>query len=89
MAASTEAAWKRQDDPLILFQSNGRRDEHTGRGGLPHQSNLRRGEGVGLVDKVAEGALQSQGFGGEGAGGPNAPRVFLAPSLKPRTGFRK
>jgi hypothetical protein len=28
-----------------------------------------RGEGVGLVHEVAEGALQGQGFGGAGAGG--------------------
>jgi hypothetical protein len=41
----------------------------TGRGGLPHQINLRRGQGAGLVDEVAEGALQVQSFGGEGAGG--------------------
>jgi hypothetical protein len=40
-----------------------------GRGGLPHQGNLRRGQGVGLVDEVAERALQFQGFGGEDAGG--------------------
>jgi hypothetical protein len=31
--------------------------------------NLRRGQGVGLVDEVADGAPQCQGFGGEGAGG--------------------
>jgi hypothetical protein len=36
---------------------------------LPHEGNLRPGQGVGLVDEVAEGALQGQGFGGEGAGG--------------------
>jgi hypothetical protein len=39
------------------------------RGGLPYEGDLRRGQGVGLVDEVAEGALQGQGFGGEGAGG--------------------
>jgi hypothetical protein len=42
---------------------------HAGRSGFPHESNLRRGQGVGLVDEVAEGVLQGQGFGGEGAGG--------------------
>jgi hypothetical protein len=44
-------------------------DRHAGRGGFPHQSNLRRGQAVGLVCVVAVGALQVQGFGGEGAGG--------------------
>ena len=51
------------------FQCCERRDGHAGRGRLPHDLNLRRGEGVGSVDEVAEGALQFQGFGGEGAGG--------------------
>ena len=45
------------------------RDGHPGRGGFPREGNLRRGEGVGLVDEVAEGALQGQRLGGEGAGG--------------------
>ena len=36
---------------------------------MPHELNLRRGQGIGLVDEVAEGALQFQGFGGEGEGG--------------------
>ena len=44
-------------------------DGHAGRGGFPHELNLRRGQGVGLVCEVAEGALQGQGFGGAGAGG--------------------
>jgi hypothetical protein len=35
---------------------------------LPHQSNLCRSQAVGLVDEVAEAALQLQGFVGEGAG---------------------
>ena len=35
---------------------------------MPHELNLRRGQGVGLVDEVAEGALQVQGFSGKGAG---------------------
>ncbi len=51
------------------FQCCGRRDGHAGRGGFPHENNLRRGQGVGLVDEVAEGPLQSHGFDGEGAGG--------------------
>ena len=38
-----------------------------GRDGMPHQGNLRRVEGIGLVDEIAEGALQGSGFGGEGA----------------------
>src|ERR1039458_4365530 len=38
---------------------------HAGRGGLPHQVNLRRSQAVGLVDEVGEGALLGQGFGGE------------------------
>ena len=36
---------------------------------MPQRVNLRRGQGVSLVDEVAEGALQVQGFGGEGVGG--------------------
>ena len=59
--------------PAVLGHRLGRlaewRDGHPGRGGLPHQGDLRRGEGVGLVDEVAERALQGQGFGGEGEGG--------------------
>jgi len=51
------------------FQCCGRRDGHAGRGGLPHENNLCRGQGVGLVDEVAEGPLQSHGFDGAGAGG--------------------
>jgi hypothetical protein len=45
------------------------------RGGFPHQLNLRRGRAVGLVDEVAERALQFQGSGGAGAGGLNAAGV--------------
>ena len=37
-----------------------RRDGHAGRGGFPHESNLRWGEGVGLVN--AEGAVVSGCF---------------------------
>jgi hypothetical protein len=44
-------------------------NSQAGRGGLPHQGDLRPCQAVGLVDDVAEGALQVQGFGGEGAGG--------------------
>ena len=49
-----------------------RRNGHPGRGGLPHQGDFGGGEGVGLVDEVAERALQLQGLGGEGAGGLKA-----------------
>ena len=35
-----------------------------------------------LVDEVAEGALQVQGFGGEGAGGFDAAAIFVAQRLK-------
>jgi len=35
-------------------------DGHPGRGGWPHEINLRRGQAVGLVDEVAERALQFQ-----------------------------
>jgi hypothetical protein len=48
------------------------RDGHARRGGLPQEIILCRGEGVGLVGEVAEGPLQGQGFGGEGAGGPKS-----------------
>jgi len=44
---------------------------------LPHQGNLRRGQAVGLIGEVAEGALQFEGFGGEGAGGGNGSGVFV------------
>ena len=46
-----------------------RRDGHPGRGGFPLELKLRRGQAVGLVAEVAEGALLARGFGGEGAGG--------------------
>jgi hypothetical protein len=35
-----------------------------------------------LVDDVAEGALQGQGFGGEGAGGGDGAGVFLPQRVK-------
>jgi hypothetical protein len=47
----------------------GRRDGHAGWGGLPHEFNLHRGQALGLIDEVAERALQAQNFGGEGEGG--------------------
>jgi hypothetical protein len=47
----------------------GERDGHAERGGFPHEISLCRGQAVGLLDKVAELALQGQYFGGEGAGG--------------------
>src|ERR1035438_2120038 len=56
------------DRSLIGFMAAGR-DGHAGRGGFPQEINLRRGQGVGLVDEVAEGALQGQSLGGAGAGG--------------------
>src|ERR1035438_7145491 len=67
-----------------LRHSSGRgrpRDRHAGRGGLPQEINLRRGQGVGLVDEVAEGALQFQGFGGEGVGGVDGAGVLVPQSL--------
>jgi|ERR1019366_1263372 hypothetical protein len=57
-----------------------RSNKHAGRGGFPHELNLGWGQGVGLVDEVAEGALQAQGFGGEGAGGFDGAGVFLSRS---------
>jgi len=47
------------------------------RGGLPHQGDLCLGQGPGLVDEVAEGALQGQGFGSEGVGGDDGVGVFV------------
>jgi hypothetical protein len=46
----------------------------------PHQ-------GVGLVDEVAEGAPQVQGFGGEGAGGLDGAGVLGAQRLKANGGL--
>ena len=59
-----------------------RRDGHAGRGGFPHEIDLRRGQGVGLVDEVEEGALQFQGFDGEGAGGLESAGAFLAQGVE-------
>ena len=53
-------------------------DGHAGRDGFPHQINLRRGHGVGLVDEVAERVLQFQGFGGEGTSGLDRAGVFVS-----------
>ena len=66
---------------------------------MPDEGDLGWGEGVGLVDEVAEGALQGQGLGGtgegdgagvlvaEGAGGGGGlvsmVRTCLKPSLSP------
>src|ERR1017187_5485791 len=70
------------EPPGILGKSDcGRRDGHAGRSGCPYEINLRRGQAGGLVDEVAEGALQFQGLGGTGAGGFNTAGVFLAQSL--------
>jgi hypothetical protein len=43
-------------------------NRHAGRSGFPHEINLRRGGGLGLVDEVAECALPGQSFGGKAAG---------------------
>ena len=49
---------------------------------MPHELDLRRDQGVGLVDEVAEGALQGQGFGGEGASGLDRAGVSGAQRVK-------
>jgi hypothetical protein len=41
-----------------------------------------------MVDEVAEGALQFQGFGGEGAGGSDGAGVFVAQCVKAGGGQR-
>ena len=69
-------------DMCLSGSSCGWRDGHAGRGGFPHQSNLRRGQAVGLVCEVAEGALQFQGLGGEGAGGLESAGAFLAKGVE-------
>jgi hypothetical protein len=55
---------------------------------LPHHGDLGGGEGIGLVDEVAEGALQGQGFGGEGAGGFEGAGVFVAQGVEAGGGQR-
>ena len=57
-------------------------DGHAAWGGFPHKVNLCRGQGVGLVDEVAEGALRDQRFGGEGAGGVDGAGVFVAQRVR-------
>ena len=47
-----------------------------------------RGEGVGLVDEVAEGALQVYGIGGEGAGGFDGPGELVPQRVKAGGGQR-
>ena len=49
---------------------------------MPHEGDLGWGEGVGLVDEVAEGALEGQGFDGEGAGWGDGAGVFAELRLK-------
>lgn len=49
---------------------------------MPPEGDLRRGEGVGLVDGVTEATLQGQGFRSEGAGGGDGAGVFAAQGLK-------
>jgi hypothetical protein len=59
----------------------------SGWGGLPHQLDLRPGQGVVLVDEVAEGALQGQGFGGEGAGGFEGAGVLVPQRVEAGSGL--
>jgi len=54
---------------------------------LPHELNLRRGQGVGLVDEVAERALQVQGFSGKGAGGGDGAGVLLPQRVQTGAGL--
>ena len=49
---------------------------------MPHQGDLGWGQAVGLVDEVAERALQSQRFGGEGAGGFDGAGVLVTQGLE-------
>ncbi len=51
---------------------------------MPHQGDLGRGEGAGLVDEVAEGALESQGFSGENAGGGDGAAAFVGQGVRGR-----
>src|SRR5439155_20709444 len=50
--------------------------------GPTRQPCLRRSQAAGLVHEVAEGALQFQGFGGEGGGRLNAAGVFVSKRVK-------
>ena len=45
---------------------------------MPPEFNLRRGQGVGLVDEVAVLALSSHSFGGKSAGGLDGAHAFLS-----------
>src|ERR1017187_8490197 len=74
------ATWHRTQTANAGFGKAG--SSHAERGGFPHEINLRRGQAVGLVCEVAEGALQFQGFGGEGAGGLDGADVFVPESVK-------
>ena len=63
-------------------------DGHAGWDGSPYQGELGWGQGAGLVDEVAEGALQGQGFGGEGAGGFDGAGVLVPQGVKAGGGQR-
>ena len=52
-----------------------------GEGGSLREMNLRRGDVVDLVDEIAEGALQFQGFSGAGAGGFDGEGIFVPQSV--------
>jgi len=59
-----------------------------GAGGC-HSSSISAGvRAVGLVDEVAEGALQGQGFGGEAAGGFEGAGVLVAQGVEAGGGQR-
>ena len=60
------------------FGSAPLRIRHAGRGGFPHEGDFVGGEGVGFVDEVAEAVFEGGGFGGEGSGGLDGPRLFVA-----------
>ena len=49
---------------------------------MPQEGNLRLGQAVGLVDEIAEGALQGQDSGGDGAGGGDGSGVFVAQGME-------
>ena len=63
--------------PLPLPSSRGR-DRHAGRSPFPHQVDVFWRETVGLVEEVAQGALQLQGFLGQTAGWFDGPGEFGA-----------
>ena len=80
--ALTHGAAQRVNMPAAQNQFPGGRDRHAGRGGLPHEGDLCRGQAVGLVDEIAEGALQGQDSGGDGAGGGDGSGVFVAQGME-------